>query len=127
MKTKTRQLLGFTLIEVLLAMAVFAIAGVALVSAANSNVRHISQLEQRMLANWVASNQLVEATLEKSWPPRNNKQGKVELAGQEWFWQQKVLKTADDNLRSVVIEIKSQEKDSLPIASMQTYVARPKR
>ncbi|MEY8198759.1 MAG: prepilin-type N-terminal cleavage/methylation domain-containing protein, partial [Colwellia sp.] len=39
---------GFTLIEVMLAMAVFAIAGVALLGVADNNYRHISHLEEQM-------------------------------------------------------------------------------
>lgn len=115
---------GFTLIEVMLAMAVLAIAGVALVSATSSNVRHIGQLEERMVANWVASNQLVEANLDETWPPRNNKKGKVELASKEWFWQQKVVRTTDSNMRAVTIEVRLNEDDELPITSLQTYIAR---
>lgn len=115
---------GFTLIEVMLAMAVLAIAGVALVSATSSNVRHIGQLEERMIANWVASNQLVEANLDETWPPRNNKKGKVELASKEWFWQQKVVRTTDSNMRAVTIEVRLNEDDELPITSLQTYIAR---
>ncbi|MBO9491885.1 type II secretion system minor pseudopilin GspI [Endozoicomonas sp. G2_1] len=117
---------GFTLIEVMLAMAVLAIAGVALVSATSSNVRHIGQLEERMVANWVASNQLVEVNLDETWPPRNNKKGKMELASKEWFWQQKVVRTTDSNMRAVTIEVRLNEDDELPITSLQTYIARDK-
>ena len=78
MKTKMSVQKGFTLLEVMLAMAVFAIAGVALVGSAENNFRNLSHLEKKMLANWVASNQLVEATLDDTWPPKNNKKGQVE-------------------------------------------------
>jgi len=67
---KSNKALGFTLIEVMLAMAVFAIAGVALLSAATNNARNISYLEDKMFANWVASNQLVATHLVDTWPLR---------------------------------------------------------
>ena len=117
---------GFTLIEVMLAMAVFAIAGVALLGSAKANLSSVGLLEQKMLASWVASNQLVEATLEQQWPPRNNKNGRVELAGKEWFWQQKVVKTTDKNMRALTIEVKADEDDKAALASFTTYVAKQK-
>jgi general secretion pathway protein I len=114
---------GFTLIEVMVAMAVFAIAGVALLGATDSSIRNLGLLERKIMANWVASNQLVETKLEKTWPPKNNKKGSVEMAGQEWFWQQKVLKTTDEQMRALVMEVRLDEKQPQPLASLTTYVA----
>ena len=117
---------GFTLIEVMLAMAVFAIAGVALLGAASNNFNNLSHLEKKMLADWVASNQLVASRLEQKWPPQNNKKGKVEMAGKEWFWQQKVIKTTDNNMRAIVMEVRQDEDSEKPVSSLMTYVAKVK-
>jgi general secretion pathway protein I len=119
--------LGFTLIEVMLAMAIFSIAGIALLSAADSNFKNLSHLENKVLANWVASNQLVAVTLDSTWPPKNNKKGKVEMAGQEWFWLQKVIKTENKNMRSVVIEIRNKEDQKLAISSMITFLSKSQK
>ena len=115
---------GFTLIEVMLAMAVFAIAGIALLSAASNNARNIGYLESKMFANWVASNQLVAASLDTKWPPKNNLKGDVELAGRTWFWQQKVIKTNDKDMRAIVMEIWLNEDDELAVSSLTTYVSK---
>ncbi len=117
---------GFTLIEVMLAMAVFAIAGVALLGVADNNYRHISHLEEQMFATWVASNQLVEVSLDKTWPPKNNRKGKVEMAGRTWYWQQKVIKTANKELRAVNMQVRLNEDDELVSASLMTYLAQDK-
>ncbi len=117
---------GFTLIEVMLAMAVFAIAGVALLGVADNNYRHISHLEEQMFANWVASNQLVEVSLDKTWPPKNNRKGKVEMAGRTWYWQQKVVKTANKELRELTMQVRLKEDDELVSASLMTYLAQDK-
>lgn len=115
---------GFTLIEVMLAMAIFAIAGVALVSSTSTHFRNLSLLETKMIANWVASNQLVEISLEKSWPLKNNKKGKEELAGREWFWVQKVVKTNDENMSQVTIEVRLDQTAKSSITSLSTYVVK---
>jgi len=116
--------LGFTLIEVMLAMAVFAIAGIALLSAASNNARNIGHLESKMFANWVASNQLVAANLVEKWPPKNNLKGDVELAGRTWFWQQKVIKTTDKDMRAIIMEVRLNEDDELAVTSLTTYVSK---
>ena len=117
---------GFTLLEVMLAMAVFAIAGVALLGVADNNYRHISHLEEQMFANWVASNQLVAVSLDKTWPPKNNRKGKVEMAGRTWYWQQKLIKTPTKELRGLVMEVRLNEDDELVTASLITYLAQDK-
>jgi general secretion pathway protein I len=119
----SKKSLGFTLIEVMLAMAVFSIAGIALLSAATNNTRNIGYLEDKMFANWVAANQLVTNNLVAKWPPKNNVKGDVELAGRLWFWQQKVIKTTDKGMRAIVMEIRLKADDKLPISSLTTYVS----
>ncbi|MCJ8319694.1 MAG: type II secretion system minor pseudopilin GspI [Colwellia sp.] len=115
---------GFTLLEVLLAMAVFAIAGVALLGAAGNNFANISHLETKMLANWVASNQLVSSSLDQSWPPKNNKKGQVEMAGRAWYWQQKVIKTTDENMRAIVMEVRLTQDNEQALTSLMTYISK---
>ena len=117
---------AFTLLEVMLAMAVFAIAGVALLGVADNNYRHISHLEEQMFATWVASNQLVEVTLDKTWPPKNNRKGKVEMAGRTWYWQQKVIKTNNKELRSIIMEVRLNEDAELVTASLMAFLAQDK-
>lgn len=123
-KAKAKLAQGFTLIEVMLAMAIFAIAGVSLLNTADNNFKNLSHLESKILANWLASNQLVEVTLDQQWPPKNNKKGMVEMASREWFWAQKVIKTGDKNMRAVVIEIRLVEDEKLALTSVMTYVSK---
>ncbi len=125
-KVNNKNQCGFTLLEVMLAMAVFAIAGIALLGVADNNYRHISHLEEQMFANWVASNQLVTVSLDKTWPPKNNRKGKVEMAGRTWYWQQKVVKTTNKELRSLIMEVRLNEDDELVTASLMTYLAQDK-
>lgn len=115
---------GFTLIEVLLALSVFSLAGLALLDTADTHFTSLNNLENKMIADWVAANQLVEVNLDETWPPKNNKTGKIEMAGREWFWTQKVIKTQDNDMRSVVIEVRQSEKSELALTSLMTYVSK---
>ena len=124
MNKMTQTAKGFTLLEVLLAMAVFAIAGVALLGAAGNNFNNLGHLEEKMVANWVASNQLVSSHLDKSWPPKDKKKGQVEMAERQWYWQQKVIKTTDKDMRAIIIEVRRAEDDKQLVTSLMTYVSK---
>ena len=119
-----KQALGFTLIEVLLALSVFSLAGLALLNTADTHFNSLANIENKMIADWVASNQLVEANLDKSWPPKNNQRGTSEIAGREWHWLQKVIKTQDEDMRAIVVEVRFNEKDQLELTSLMTYVSK---
>lgn len=116
---------GFTLIEVMLAMAIFAIAGVAMLGVAQNNFISLSLIEQKTVAHWVAANQMVEVTMDNAWPPKDKKKGKVEMAEKTWYWQQKVVKTQDSSMRQVTIEVRDDEKAEKPITELISFVAKP--
>ncbi|WP_371187738.1 type II secretion system minor pseudopilin GspI [Thalassotalea maritima] len=116
---------GFTLIEVLLALTIFAIAGTAVMGVASTSLVGTANLEIKSIASWVASNQLVEVNLQQAWPPQKKK-GKEEMAGHEWHWQRIIEETEDPNMRAVTIEVREQLNDQYPVVSMVTYVSNPK-
>jgi len=51
---------GFTLIEVLVALVVVSLGIVSVIQVTSQHVNNISELEKRMLASWVASNHVAE-------------------------------------------------------------------
>lgn len=116
---------GFTLLEVMLALAVFALAGMAIIKTVNTSLNGSDHLEKISIAQWIASNQLVEANLDQSWPPKKS-DGQIDMAEREWFYRQIVKETEDKNMRAIVIEVREEEKDENPLASLMTYVSNPK-
>ncbi|MER2492402.1 type II secretion system minor pseudopilin GspI [Catenovulum sediminis] len=125
-KSINRQISGFTILEVIVAMAILATAGVAVVQSASVHINNQTRLQQHMFAGWVASNRLNELLIEKKWPVEKGKKGEMELAGQEWFWQQKVLKTAfGEDLVAVKIEVFSDANYENYITEQITYLSKP--
>ena len=116
---------GFTLLEVLLALTVFAFAGTAIMNTASTSLMGTANLEMKTIASWVASNQLVEANLDKSWPPKK-KTGTSEMFGIEWHWKIDVIATEDKNMRAISVEVRETENAKYPSASYITYVSNPK-
>lgn len=79
---------GFTLIEVMLALAVIAIALTALLQATGENVRHTTQLKEKMLQQWVSSQAINMIQLGFLTPQPNQPLSEVtSLLGTRWFWR----------------------------------------
>ena len=115
---------GFTLIEMLLALAVFAYAAGAILSVLGQSARNLSDIEQITFASWVANDRLVELQAEQQWPPKDKHKGEREMASQAWHWQQKVEKTEDNNLRAITISVSTDKEGKESIYSVLTYLSK---
>lgn len=122
-----RQGKGFTLLEVVIALAVIALALAAATTAVSSNIRNASGLQQRTYAHWVAMNKLTELQLEDQWPAIRTTRGSALLAKQEWFWSIEVSKTPDgfDLIRRVDVMVRLNEDDESPLVTLTGYVGKP--
>ncbi len=76
---------GFTLIEVLVALAIFVAVALALESTMGANVGGQSRFEEKTLATWVASNKLVELQIYQRWPGIGRQDDEARLGNRDWF------------------------------------------
>lgn len=119
----SRKVTGFTLIEVLMAMAVLALAGISMLGLSSENTRNSVIIEEKMLASWVADNKLVAIRLLKKWPPTHWQKEEQELAGRTWYIRSRSVKTTQDDFRGIDVEVrKSPNTKSPPLVTMQTYM-----
>lgn len=81
---------GFTLVEVLVAMVVVALGIGALLATLSSAADTVGRLRQRSLAQWIALNRISEVRLDNSRPGTGSTSGDVEYAGSKWVWQQEI-------------------------------------
>jgi general secretion pathway protein I len=86
---------GFTITESLVALFVFALAGVALVQMQTQSVMTFTRVEARTLAGIIAENQLVEAMAKSGTPAMGRSEGDAELGGKTWRWRLDVAPTDD--------------------------------
>ncbi len=96
---------GFTLIEVLVALAIIAIALIAALKASAALIDTNSGLHRRLLATWSADNDLANLHLTRAWPDLGTRnfecdQGDVALACEE-----EVTATANPGFRRVVVRV----------------------
>jgi general secretion pathway protein I len=100
-----KRLRAFTLVEVLVALAVIAIALLALTRAATLQVQSFDGLRERTLAGWVASNVLAETRIATRFPPVTRSDGHMQMAGRDWHWTRDVKATANIAIRRIDISV----------------------
>jgi len=97
---------GFTLLEVLVALTVLAIALAAVIESAGRAVGNARYLRDKTLANWVALNRLTEVQVLNQWPSVDVHRGTVPMAGREWHWTLTVTGTPDKDVRRAELEVR---------------------
>lgn len=96
---------GFTLLEVMIALAVFVAAALALDSAMGANTRGTLRFEEKTLASWVAANKLVELQLYQQWPATGRQDEETEFAGRKWQVQADVAAGPLPDTRRIDINV----------------------
>lgn len=115
---------GMTLLEVLVALFIFALTGTAIMKAASDHLTGVGQIEDITFATWVANNRLNQVHIDNTWPIKNNKKGEQEMAGRLWYWQQRTIKTSDDEMVQVEITVGLDEQYQESITSVSTFIAK---
>lgn len=95
---------GFTLLEVMIALAIFATLAAAVLSASQFVVKQSAGLEERLFGAWLADNQLSELRLQAT--PTTGEQRVVRRLGhRDWVVQQHITLARDPRLLRVEIQI----------------------
>jgi general secretion pathway protein I len=82
---------GFTLIEVLIALAIVAMSTGALLGTITSAASNIGYLHDKTLAEWVALNRLAEIRTAQLMPDKGKRTGNAVMGGMRWQWEQEVV------------------------------------
>ena len=96
---------GFTLIEMLVALAVFSIAALALIRLNAATVRTSSDVATRTLGQIVAQNIAAETLTDRAPPSVGRAVGTVENAGRNWVWSRVTSRTADPAIVRIDITV----------------------
>jgi general secretion pathway protein I len=116
---------GFTLLEVMIALAIIAIALGALISTSGSQASSAGYLKQKTIAHWVALNEITRLQVSKTWPDLGDSKDSVEMLKTEWLWTRTVKATEDKNSRQVEFRIFLDKDREYSLASMIGYLSNP--
>jgi len=126
---KSRQS-GFTLLEVLVALGILAIALGAIIQSISQATSNIGYLRDKTFAHWVAMNRVVEIQVDKTWPDIGSDEGSEMMANHEWFWKETVSEPPGAEelaqaARRVEIEVRRDRKSNKPLVTIMTFVGKP--
>lgn len=127
---------GFTLLEVMVALAILAVALAGIMTTISTNVSNAAGLKERTFANWVAMNTLTDMHITNEWPSTTTSEDSVVMANHEWFVKRivkkpdlfKDLPIASDlqnTVREVEIQVRVNENDEYPLVTLTSYLSKP--
>ncbi len=118
---------GMTLLEVMVALAIFALAALALLQSLGQLSRGPAQLTERAWAGWVADNLMVELHLAKSWPEGEWREGESQQARRQWFWRWRAQGTAQPGVKQIEVEVYARpfSPGQRPVSVLKSYGVRP--
>lgn len=113
---------GFTLLEVLVALAIFAVVAASVLATSTRSLQNAARLEDKTLAMWIADNRLAEMQLAATPPSEGRDQGELDFAGRRWEWQSQVDATSDPALRRATLWV-AQRNDRGPRGKLEDRAA----
>ncbi len=116
---------GFTLVEVLVALAIIAIALMAALRSAAQGTNNVGELRARLLAGWVAENRLAEHRAREDWLPLGIQRGSERQAGQEFGWREEVIETPNPAFRRVDVLVFANGDETHSLAHLVGFVVLP--
>lgn len=100
----THPMAGFTLLEIMVALAIFATLATAAQSAGQYVVKQTSSVEERLMAAWVADNHLNELRLQPDLEIGRSQQA-VLMNRRDWLLRQHISASSSPRLLKVEIHI----------------------
>ena len=115
---------GFTLLEVLVAVAVLGIAMAAVIAADARYADSAGYLRDRTMALWVAHNRMTEIELAPVWPDLGDSDDTVEEGTSRWHWRAHVQSTPDEHTRRIDINVyKDGERQATSYATLTSFLS----
>lgn len=100
---------GFTLIEMLIALVVFAFAGVAVSSRLGTTTTNLYKLERKTVAQWVADNHFTAMRLARRTTnepiPTGRESTRVRMGERDWLIEVDIVATTTPLLRRVDLAV----------------------
>jgi len=118
---------GFTLIEVLVALAIVSIALLAALRAAGQGTTNVGDLRARLLAGWVAENILAEHRARGDWLALGIQRGKQLEGGIEFAWREEVIATPNTAFRRIDVFVFAAPEESRARAHLTGFTVNPPR
>lgn len=123
-RSVTRKAAGFTLIEVMVALAIAGLSLAAVAASVSQMIDAGSAMKERTYASWIAQNKITEMRLANVVPEVSETDGEVDYAGLEWAWRAIISETGVENLFRVDVEISYAGSDAI-VRTVTGFIGEP--
>jgi general secretion pathway protein I len=96
---------GFTLVEVMVALAIVAFSLTAIAASMNQMIDAANTMRERTYASWIAQNKITEVRLENVLPEVSSTSGEVEYANTDWSWRAVISETGIENFYRIDVSV----------------------
>jgi len=111
---------GFTLLEVMIALAIFSIGSVALTKGMSQLVGQQSRLELKTFASWIAENKYNQRVALQNFPEVGVNSDEIQFAGQNWEVEEQIIATPNPFMRRIEISVFLLRDNNLSAQSMHS-------
>ena len=116
---------GFTLVEIMVALAIVAVALTTGMRAITQAADSATALKSRTLALWVAQNRLAEAQIASTTATPGNSSGDELQAGLRFVWRVTTAATPNPAFRRIEIVVAAPDAPDYTLAQLVGYVGGP--
>lgn len=96
---------GFTLIEMLVALAIFSLAALALLRLGGATATNSARLADQQVAQIVANNLAAEALTDPAAPAFGSLTGEAVNGGRRWTWTRTVARSPEARIQQIEISV----------------------
>jgi general secretion pathway protein I len=114
---------GFTLLEVLVALAVVALALGALVRAGTSELRAQARLDEVQRGQLAAQTLLAELRLAEAFPAEGRREGRLEQGGMKLRYRITIGPTPDRSIRRAEVQLFRDQEEPAAVASVTGFLS----
>jgi general secretion pathway protein I len=113
---------GFTLLEILVALAVLGLVAAAALRTSGNAVNNVFYLKQQTMAHWVAMNKAAELELSEPWRDDNTRTGVENFADRQWHWSITGHETPDQDMRRFEIAVRGSSEEGEPLSTLTLFL-----
>lgn len=103
-----KQATGFTLVEVLVALAVVVVAFMAMYGSLQQMVGSAILMQEKTFGSWVAFDEITRMRINGEFPATEKSSGEAEMAGVTWLYSMEFNQRSDD-IMQVIVRVTSED------------------
>ncbi|MFT5209698.1 MAG: general secretion pathway protein I [Flavobacterium sp.] len=117
---------GFTLLEVMIALAIFAIASASLIKNATQTIRQTTIIQDRTIAYWIAENELnqLRSVPRGEFPTPGSDHSDVVMANRDWEIVLDVEATENIDMRRITVNVYLPNDTDNSIVSLTGFIGK---